>query len=173
MLSEHFMRIDGTNCAIILEGVHPDSWEPIYSVRHIATGEVPPYLQPTYDTVQAAYADYMRHREQFAQFEARPEMDKVMTLSTAHISEKTAIMLQNELEANKLCLAVYPKCNFGWFIYLAGVDIAQINALPDDLRCLCKYAKANNCSILCLDCDGPILGCLPTFEWSDKAPQLD
>ena len=46
------------------------------------------------------------------------EISKVLTLSTAHISQKSAELLDKETEKPTLDLPVYNKSNYGWFIYI-------------------------------------------------------
>lgn len=173
MLLDHLMAIPNSKYVIVLDGADPITWVPRFSVRNINTGEIPPLLQASYATIAGAYADFMKHKSQLTRPGVGPEMDKMMTLSTAHISGATATLLQKEPEENNLCLSVYPKENYGWFLYIGGVPDDQIKKLPDDLRTLCQYAKANDCFVLCLDCDGPILTSLTTYEWDNSAPQLD
>lgn len=99
-----------------------------------------------------------------------PDVMKMLTLSTAHISESTAKALEQDPETNELGLAVYPKCTgqepdaerFGWFIYL-NREIDE--GLPDDLKQALRYARDRDCQILCLDCDGPEEPELNTYDW--------
>ena len=85
-----------------------------------------------------------------------PDIAKMLTLSTAHISGSTAKALEQDPETNELGLA------FGWFIYL-NREIDE--ALPGDLKQALRYAQDRQCQILCLDCDGPEEPELDTYDW--------
>lgn len=97
----------------------------------------------------------------------KPEITKVLTLSSGHISETTAEKLDREPELDAMGLSVYSKSigdgeSYGWLIYLTG-DTPD-NA-PDDLRRCIEAAKALGCGILCLDSDGPEYPGLETYDW--------
>lgn len=99
----------------------------------------------------------------------RPETQKMLTLSTAHVSGSTAEKLAREPELNAMGIAVYPKQGdvdgegFGWFVYLP--ENCDCPAIPDDLRRAIERARALECKILCLDCDGPEDPSLQSFDW--------
>lgn len=95
------------------------------------------------------------------------ETCEMLTLSTAHISEKTAELLRQEPYTNAMGLSVYEKkssCDesYGWFIYLPNVLDQNI---PSDLEVCLKLAQDNHCGILCLDCDGPVIPMLESYDW--------
>lgn len=99
----------------------------------------------------------------------KPDLEtcEMLTLSTAHISEKTAEMLRMEPETNAMGLSVYAKTGgsndyYGWFIYLVNVKNENV---PSDLADCIKLAQDNHCGILCMDCDGPVVLGLETFDW--------
>lgn len=96
------------------------------------------------------------------------EISKILTLGTAHITEKTADMLAQESELNVMRLTVYNKWSdseeYGWFIYLND-DPKDNGPIPRDLAACIKLAKDNGCGILCLDCEGPTIPILKTFSW--------
>lgn len=89
-------------------------------------------------------------------------IDKMMTLSTAHISEETAYLLDDELTVTKWGLIAYEKSAYGWFINL-GFD--ELFNVPLDLLHCINYALENGCSWLCLDRDGDEADDLPTYDW--------
>lgn len=86
------------------------------------------------------------------------EIQGMLTLSTAHISETTAKLLQKEPETDALCLSVYEKRSgdesYGWFVYLTGHESKSV---PADLASVISLARRNGCSIICLDSDGPVV----------------
>lgn len=92
------------------------------------------------------------------------EISKVLTLSTAHISQKSAELLDKETEKPTLDLPIYNKSNYGWFIYIPQ-DINIINNLPEDIHRLLLIAKDLNCDILCLDADGETISWIPLYSW--------
>ena len=95
------------------------------------------------------------------------EMQNLLTISTAHITEQTASLLDADPEQNCLGLCVYSKANYGWFI----MGIQNINQftncdeLPEDLMNVILFAKDMNADILSIDCDGEILPYLKTYNW--------
>lgn len=46
------------------------------------------------------------------------EITKMLTLSTAHITEETTVMLERDVKygTNNIPLAVFNKAEFGWFV---------------------------------------------------------
>lgn len=99
------------------------------------------------------------------------EISKMLTLSTAHITKETAEKLENRLPhfdsfwSAADHIAVYDKDDYGWWILVSELNYAELSQLPVDLAACCRLAMRNGCDWLCLDCDGPIEDCLPTYEW--------
>ena len=91
------------------------------------------------------------------------DITKMLTISTAHITEETATKLDLEPNTDDMQLSVYLKADYGWLIW-ANKDLDNCNA-PDDLRKCLELAKANDCEWLCLDCDGEIVDGLVAYEW--------
>lgn len=95
-----------------------------------------------------------------------PEISKVLTLSTAHITEKTAELLDKEPDSNYLGLCVYPKSEYGYYIEIGEyLDQSLKNHIPEDLFIVLAFANSMDCSILCLDCDAVECPFLPTYDW--------
>ena len=91
---------------------------------------------------------------------------KMLTISTAHITKRTADMLDAIDTPFDVC--IYDKGTaldkYGWFL----TDwTLQEETRPEDLRACCKFAERNDCAWLCLDCDGEVVDCLPTYEWEE------
>lgn len=91
------------------------------------------------------------------------EISKMLTVSSAHITESTSKLLDNEEQSS---LSVYKKEIYGWFIYLNIEDIEQQKgSMPEELYNLIALAVKHECSIVCIDHDGTEIEELPTFEW--------
>lgn len=91
------------------------------------------------------------------------EIDKMLTISTGHITEKTVCKLDIEAEVNVMYLCVYKKADFGWFVYVPE-DLEDISYdIPNDLMECLLFAKENDCAWLCLDCDGEEIEELKTY----------
>lgn len=91
------------------------------------------------------------------------EINRMITLSTAHIKESTADYLNDETRED---LIVYPKLDFGWFICVDTDCIdEELERIPEDLAAVIRFAKENDCQWVCLDCDGPIVDDLPQYDW--------
>lgn len=89
-------------------------------------------------------------------------------MSTCHVSEETSKILSDV--DSYLPINVYNKTNYGWFIYLPTnknkkEDAEILKELPKDLALLYVFARANECDVICLDCDGEELDELPIYEW--------
>lgn len=92
------------------------------------------------------------------------EISKVLTMSTAHISETTRNLLDAEPEANNMGLCVYEKSTYGWFIYVGKNNIEHAMNIPSDLQACIDLAQQNECDILCLDCDAETVDGLPEYD---------
>lgn len=97
--------------------------------------------------------------------DTKPEIQNIMTISTMHLTEDTMKQIdQNQNSYNTL--SIYPKINqsgalsalIGYFIYvLHSTAKERKNELPDDLFAVTEFAIKNNCNMICLDWDGPII----------------
>lgn len=89
------------------------------------------------------------------------EIDKIITLSTAHITKETYNLLENH--PSEVCTALYRKNRYGWFIYVP--DELDNISVPKDLNKLFEFARRHDCVWLCLDCDGNKVDFLPVYDW--------
>ena len=97
----------------------------------------------------------------------KPELGTMMTVSTAHLTQKTLTMLE-EMDAwdpTFANIACYPKLldgeNVGWFIYPC-VPSSQIKEeVPNDLRTLLDLAEFCDANVICVDGDGPVIEDIP------------
>lgn len=98
------------------------------------------------------------------------EISKMLTLSTSHVTDKTLKLLNTEANGNNFpCLAVYKKEDYGYFIYIdKDAYIRDHSNMPGDLNTVVSFAIETGCNILCLDCDGEELVCLPHYEYWDN-----
>lgn len=88
------------------------------------------------------------------------EKQTMLVVSTGHVSEETAAMLED----NNIGVSVYSKDDYGWFVVVTDWKEFE-EEIPEDLaRCL-KLAEEKNCSWLCLDCDGETYPELPVYHW--------
>lgn len=92
------------------------------------------------------------------------DISKMLTLSTAHISEKTSKRLTKDPDDNNLGLCVYPT-EYGWFIMINEQTVKDTEHLPKELANLIKFANDLGCKVLHLDCDGETVDYLETFDW--------
>lgn len=65
------------------------------------------------------------------------EIDRMITISTAHISKETRRMLNNSLIED---LTYYAKYGFGWFIHIPPMDRLDDSDIPEDLAACLRYA---------------------------------
>ena len=59
-------------------------------------------------------------------------------------------------------LSVYEKFLYGWFVYVNEVDA---KLLPSDLAACVDLARANDCTIICFDVEGPLVPELQIYNW--------
>ena len=95
-----------------------------------------------------------------------PQIDKVLTISSSHITLDTSGKLDVEPAFNEIPLPVYPKAEYGWWILIDSELIEDHIKIPADLMECIKYAWKRNCKWLCLDCDGEIVPELPVYDWN-------
>ncbi len=90
------------------------------------------------------------------------EINHMLALSTAHLTPHTCNDILPKLEAD---LPVWPKGEYGWFIY-ASTEIGELaEPLPTDLEAAILFAKTQGCDYLMFDRDWPIADTLPTYDW--------
>lgn len=97
---------------------------------------------------------------------ASPEnlkIEKMLTLSTAHIDKETCDILANIAEnPDAATFPVYNAGDWGWFI---PVNNHIPNGSTRPLTNCIVAALAAKCDWLCLDADGPVIADIPTYEW--------
>lgn len=131
--------------------------------------QLSPGWSAIYDTAQDALRAYQNQYErQPASLAERPEICTMLTLSTAHLTPETVAKLTANPETDELCLTVYPKNQFGWYVYFSGLPQSMLNNLPDDLMLAVQTARNLNCDALCFDCDAEPLSYLPVYESDDE-----
>lgn len=100
------------------------------------------------------------------------EITKMITLSTCHITEETAMLLSDACIYKKdFSLVLYSKRWLddysGWFIYIPEeleMDPDTYKDVPYDLMKCLLFAKDLGCELLCLDCDGEALDYLHKYN---------
>jgi len=111
--------------------------------------------------------------------------NKVLTLSTAHITLDTAVYILDLIEQGKETgwneLVIYDKPGSGWMINTSDVEDEEIVVseevtpmLPLELLDLLRLAQDHDCEWLCLNrYIEPIEG-LPVFDWAEEInPEQD
>lgn len=95
------------------------------------------------------------------------EITKMLTISTGHVTAKTADLLDAEPFENNLGIPVYEKESYGWFVYIDANVMKTIEQpdFPADLAGCIRLAHENDCSVLCLDQDAEMTLRLPIHEW--------
>lgn len=84
---------------------------------------------------------------------------KFLEISTAHISEKSAKILEKD------CPPFIRQYESGFFITIPSEDIIDDVALPDEVINIIKYAWKNDIQMIILDCDAEIVEDIPVYEW--------
>ena len=89
------------------------------------------------------------------------DIHKILTISTSHIKPETSFKLANNHKTSEIPVTVYSQGDFGWFIYFSKNP--DMENMPEDLALCINLAMENECSVLCLDCDGQIIKDMPTY----------
>lgn len=96
------------------------------------------------------------------------EIQKMMVLSTAHMSPATAANWI--LECPWAC---YDKGDYGWFMYVCDdVGITEAAGVPPEIRSAIHVAKREGCDWIMWDCDSPLVDELPQYDWEAATPQV-
>ncbi|WP_047155442.1 hypothetical protein [Aneurinibacillus tyrosinisolvens] len=93
-------------------------------------------------------------------------IEKLLTISTAHISPNTACWLDEQASLtgrNKVQLIVYPKGEYGWFLPVYDEMIDPEKKFPRDLLFVLGYALGADCSWIIFDPDAD--DTLQKFDW--------
>lgn len=92
------------------------------------------------------------------------EISKMLTVSTAHLTEDDAVYLARScyFEAED-DLVVYAKGDYGWFVYIP-YDLNEYN-LSKNLKHIFTLAKIFECIWICFDEDGCVIEELNTYDW--------
>ncbi|WNC17938.1 hypothetical protein [Brevibacillus brevis] len=87
---------------------------------------------------------------------------KVLELSTAHISEETNGLIEQDV----LGIVAYEKAEYGWLLLVPQDDYEEeTRSLPDDLKAIFDLAQEHDCVWVMLDRDGYMYDSLPVFDW--------
>lgn len=109
-------------------------------------------------------------------------ISKIIELSTAHITQEAAKVLDSLVERNEGFrlfslegemhdFGVYPRGEYGWFIATPAEPMAQLRyASPDaaplrSVMVALEYAQKQGCSWLLLDRDADETDNLPKYNW--------
>lgn len=96
------------------------------------------------------------------------EINKMLTLSTCHITEETnnrMLDLSPEEILDLFPIIVYPKDGYGYFVVVPFENEENSRRVPQDLKDIIKFAKANSCEWVMLDSDGLANEYLPSYNW--------
>ena len=90
-----------------------------------------------------------------------PEIRKFLTLSTAHVTNETRLIL------DETPIKDWPVFGFngvfGWVIYVH--EEQEDLEIPQELWAVFDYARKNGCDYVMFDADADMIDDLPHFEW--------
>jgi hypothetical protein len=96
---------------------------------------------------------------------------QILDISTAHVSERTARIL-DEIVADDALLGLRPgvivhgKGEHGWLVYVPSEPSQESTPdFPEDLRTCMEHARALDCDWVMFDRDGVVIDALPEYEW--------
>lgn len=101
------------------------------------------------------------------------EIHKTLVLSTAHVSVDTLRALGDSMndQGTAKSLVVYSKGEYGWYVQVPE-DVKDMETHEElltyhmELLRLVIMTEIEGCEWLCLDCDGPVVDGILTFEHS-------
>lgn len=95
------------------------------------------------------------------------EIDKILTVSSSHISRESYEWLTDQCEKPTCNIMVaYEKDEYGFILYICKHFHleAEKSDIPDDIYKLIKLAIEHDCTYLCLDVDGQPVPGIMTYE---------
>ncbi len=92
------------------------------------------------------------------------EIQKKLIASTAHITKGENDWLKSIADGKVLEDIAIRDFEYGFDIYI-GSENPGVKAKSDHLHTLIMMAYAADCRWLTLDCDGPVIPGLETFDW--------
>lgn len=94
------------------------------------------------------------------------EIDKILTLSTAHITKETSEWLSSEYQRKANYPLIVYDYEYGWVIVILSEGESPLyNDIPPDLAVLYHWCFEYKIGFLRLDQDGDTSDLFPTFEW--------
>ena len=96
-------------------------------------------------------------------YDDQPEIDSMMTISTAHVTRETGQRLEGGHDHIKAINGLM--CDWSIYGWVYWTDAEPDDSIPDELAALSEYAKARGCKYIKFDCDGPTLSQFPIFDW--------
>lgn len=97
-------------------------------------------------------------------------IEKILTLSTAHVTADTAAQLDDR-QHQMLGIApfiCFQKDDYGWFVHVPTVpEVTWHGQIPPDLNACMAMARAEGCTWLMFDCDADPVEGLPTYDGED------
>lgn len=91
------------------------------------------------------------------------EIHNVLTLSTSHVTETTAKILNSIPCEQWSSVCGGPFGSYGWFMYAPEEDFE--GTIPPELMRVFKYARSVGCKYVLFDRDANTVDQLPAFEW--------
>lgn len=90
---------------------------------------------------------------------------KCLDLSTGHITQSDDRLLDAAVKNPACRITIYPT-DCGWIIPIDDeTDWTIIGGLSEGFLGLVDIALQNDCAMLCLDRDGPLIDSIPSFDW--------
>ena len=94
-----------------------------------------------------------------------PEIHRLVVLSTSHVSEATAKLL-DDTKADEWPCVGGPYAYYGWFVYAHEENLGEgTDAIPDDLFSVMSWARKHQFKYILFDCDALEVEGLPVDDW--------
>lgn len=97
------------------------------------------------------------------------EIARMIVCSTSHITAESAkwLKMQGKTIANEAVTDLHMAASsYGWLICCRQwAENEKPNDLPNDLTNVLEFARKNDADWINIDCDGPEIETLPTYDW--------
>ncbi|WP_437387427.1 hypothetical protein [Brucella intermedia] len=149
--------------AMLTDGVdEPTQWE-LDAVQKVKDWAEALETLQAQDELNLAIMVLKKHGINVTDQVMHPQMDKVLTISTGHVTEATAERLSKD---NIPGTIVFEKGVYGWLLW-TGIepDEETLAGIPVELWQVIQFAKSLGCEWLMLDRDADQITALEVWDW--------
>jgi len=95
----------------------------------------------------------------------KPEMFKVLDISTCHITKNDGALLSRSGKTFLDGDPIVYDYGEGSFVYCGGLANGPYKNSSPEFNQILEFANRKGCRYVCFDCDGPEYPDIPRFDW--------